>query len=93
MREALGREGEAIARAQGQTMGTLEMDGERVQLPRYSAILPMRGFVGDIEQACLTAGQSAGNIDAVLPAAEIVQQMTAEAVAALSRFGMQRLAA
>lgn len=93
VRGALGREDEAIAQAQGQTMGTLDMGGERVQLPRYSAILPMPGFVGDLEQACLTAGQSAGNIAAVLPAAEIVRQMTAEAIAALSSFGAQRLAA
>jgi hypothetical protein len=32
-------------------------------VPRYNAILPTRDFDGDIEQACLSAGQSAGNID------------------------------
>src|SRR5690606_14949300 len=67
VRQALGREEEALAQAKGQTTGTLAMGGERMPLPRYSAILPMTGFEGDIEQACLTAGQSAGNIDSVMP--------------------------
>jgi hypothetical protein len=45
------------------------LNGQTIPVPRYSAILPTRDFNGDIEQACLTAGQSAGNIDEILPAA------------------------
>lgn len=85
LRAALGREAEAIAAAEGEMAGTVDIGGSRVPLPRYSAILPMRSFEGDIEQTCLTAGQSAGNIDAILPAREIVRRMTAEAHAALAR--------
>jgi len=84
-REAIGREAEAIADAEGRAAGTTDLNGATIPVPRYSAILPTRGFRGDIEQTCLTAGQSAGNIDAVMPAAEIVRTMTREAIAALRR--------
>jgi NAD(P)H-dependent flavin oxidoreductase YrpB (nitropropane dioxygenase family) len=82
-RVALGRETEAIRDAQGQIIGSTVLNGQKVPLPRYSAILPTRDFDGDIEQTCLTAGQSAGNIDQILPAGEIVRRMTNEAKAAL----------
>ena len=62
-RVALGRESEAIADAKDQSMGSTVLNGQKIPLPRYSAILPTRDFEGDIEQAGLTAGQSAGNID------------------------------
>jgi NAD(P)H-dependent flavin oxidoreductase YrpB (nitropropane dioxygenase family) len=84
-RMALGREPEAIDDASGQLIGSTILNGQRIPTPRYSAILPTRDFDGDIEQACLTAGQSAGNIDEILPAGEIVRRMTNEAKAALNR--------
>jgi NAD(P)H-dependent flavin oxidoreductase YrpB (nitropropane dioxygenase family) len=82
-RLALGREGEAIAEADGQIIGSTVLNGQTIPVPRYSAILPTRDFDGDIEQACLTAGQSTGNITEILPAGEIVRRMTREAKAAL----------
>jgi NAD(P)H-dependent flavin oxidoreductase YrpB (nitropropane dioxygenase family) len=69
------------------------LNGEKIPVPRYSAILPTRNFECDIEQACLTAGQSAGNIDAILPAGEIVRRMTREAKAALDGLAAMREAA
>jgi NAD(P)H-dependent flavin oxidoreductase YrpB (nitropropane dioxygenase family) len=66
-------------------IGSVGIGGARVPLPPFSAILPMRDFEGDIDRACLTMGQSAGNIDAVRPAAEIVHRMDAEARQALAR--------
>lgn len=84
-RVALGREPEAIRDAEGQIIGSTVLNGQTIPTPRYSAILPTRDFDGDIEQACLTAGQSAGNIDEILPAGEIVRRMTREAKAALNR--------
>jgi NAD(P)H-dependent flavin oxidoreductase YrpB (nitropropane dioxygenase family) len=84
-RVALGREPEAIDDASGQIIGSTILNGQKIPTPRYSAILPTRDFDGDIEQACLTAGQSAGNIDEILPAGEIVRRMTNEAKAALNR--------
>lgn len=83
MRAARGRESAARAEGAGQAMGSVELGGRRVPLPPFSAILPMASFEGDIEQACLTAGQSAGNIQEVLPAASIVQRMDEEARAVL----------
>lgn len=79
------REWGAGSAAGDEAMGTTLMGGERLPLPRFSAILPTRDFEGDIEYACLTAGQSIGNIDAIRPAAEIVQAMTDEAIDVISR--------
>ena len=84
-RAALGREAQATKDAEGQVIGSTVLNGQTIPLPRYSAILPTPDFDGDIEQACLTAGQSAGNIDEVLPAGEIVRRMTAEAKSVLRR--------
>lgn len=84
-RAALGRETEATKDAEGQFIGSTVLNGQTVPVPRYSAILPTPDFDGDIEQACLTAGQSAGNIDEILPASEIVRRMTAEANSVLQR--------
>jgi NAD(P)H-dependent flavin oxidoreductase YrpB (nitropropane dioxygenase family) len=92
-RVALGRERAAIADAEGQIIGSTVLNGQTIPMPRYSAILPTRDFAGDIEQACLTAGQSAGNIEAILPAGEIVRQMTREARIALDRVAALREAA
>lgn len=84
-RAALGREAEAIKDAEGQFIGSTVLNGQTIPVPRYSAILPTPDFDGDMEQACLTAGQSAGNIDEVLPAGEIVRRMTVEAESVLRR--------
>jgi NAD(P)H-dependent flavin oxidoreductase YrpB (nitropropane dioxygenase family) len=92
-RVALGRELEAIRDAEGQIIGSTVLNGQRIPAPRYSAILPTREFDGDIEQACLTAGQSAGNIEEILPAGEIIRRMTIEAKAALDSLTAIREAA
>jgi NAD(P)H-dependent flavin oxidoreductase YrpB (nitropropane dioxygenase family) len=93
VRVALGREADAIADATGQIVGSTILNGQTISVPRYSAILPTRDFAGDIEQVCLTAGQSAGNIDEILPAGEIVRRMTSEAEAVLARLRGAREAA
>lgn len=92
-RMALGREPEAIRDAEGQIIGSTIFNGQTIPVPRYSAILPTRDFDGDIEQACLTAGQSAGNIGEILSAGEIVRRMTSEAKAALDGLAAMRAAA
>jgi NAD(P)H-dependent flavin oxidoreductase YrpB (nitropropane dioxygenase family) len=92
-RVAVGREAAAIKEAEGQVIGSTVLNGQTIPVPRYSAILPTRDFNGDIEQACLTAGQSAGNIDEILPAGEIVRRMTSEAKAAVARLTAKREAA
>ena len=92
-RVALGRGPEAIGDAAGQIIGSTVLNGQTIPVPRYSAILPTRDFDGDIEQTCLTAGQSAGNIDEILGAGEIVRRMTIEAKAALDGLAAMREAA
>ena len=92
-RLALGRERQAIEDAKGQIIGSTVLNGQSIPVPRYSAILPTRDFDGDIEQACLTAGQSAGNINEILPAGEIVRRMTSEAKAALDGLAAMKEAA
>lgn len=91
-RMALGREVEAIAEAEGKIIGSTILNGQTIPLARYSAILPTRDFDGDIEQVCLTAGQSAGNIGEILPAGEIIRRMTSEAKAALDDLVARRKA-
>jgi NAD(P)H-dependent flavin oxidoreductase YrpB (nitropropane dioxygenase family) len=92
-RVALEREAEAIGEAKDQIIGSTVLNGQTIPVPRYSAILPTRDFKGDIEQACLTAGQSAGNIGEILPAGEIIRRMTSEAQAALDRLAAKKQAA
>jgi NAD(P)H-dependent flavin oxidoreductase YrpB (nitropropane dioxygenase family) len=74
------------------SIGTTLLHGERIPLPQFSAILPTRDFDGDIGQTCLTAGQSVGNIDQVMPAAEIMRRMTEEAAEVLKRFEERAIA-
>ncbi len=86
--EWAGREEEAMATTAGQTAGTLRTPDGAVPLPRFSVYLPTRDVDGDLDQLCLTAGQSAGKIRALKPAAQIVDEMTREAhetIAALAR--------
>jgi NAD(P)H-dependent flavin oxidoreductase YrpB (nitropropane dioxygenase family) len=67
-------EGELIARAP---------DGS--SLYRYGLEAPLSGARGDVEALALYAGQSAGMVNDVLPAAAIVDQIVSEAAQALGR--------
>jgi len=52
---------------------------------RYSDIPPMVGMTGDLEGLALYAGQSAGLVNDVRPAGEIVTELATEARAVMSR--------
>jgi NAD(P)H-dependent flavin oxidoreductase YrpB (nitropropane dioxygenase family) len=78
--EWAGREEEAMAATAGQTVATLRTPDGPVPLPRFSVYLPTRDVDGDLDQLCLTAGQSAGGIRDLKPAARIVDEMTREAI-------------
>lgn len=58
-------------------------DGHPVE--RYGDDLPVDGATGDLEQWALYAGQSAGLTEEVRPAAEVVDDLVAEAEAAVDR--------
>jgi nitronate monooxygenase len=66
-------EGEVIAQA-GST-----------EYVRYGTGSPARAMTGDVEALAMYAGQSAGLIDGVCPAREIIARLVAEAEAALRR--------
>jgi NAD(P)H-dependent flavin oxidoreductase YrpB (nitropropane dioxygenase family) len=83
IRISAGRELEALAEAQGQTIGTTVIGGQSMSVPRYSAILPTRNFDADLEWACLTAGESAANIRSIESASDIIKTMMKEAKAAM----------
>lgn len=82
-RHSAGREMEALSESAGDIIGKVTLGGMELPVPRYSAILPVRSFEADLEWSCLTMGESAARIDAILPAAEIVERMTEEARAIL----------
>jgi NAD(P)H-dependent flavin oxidoreductase YrpB (nitropropane dioxygenase family) len=86
---ARGREQDALRESEGEMIGSMILGGQTVRVPRYSAILPTPEFHADLDWSCLTAGECAAWIDAVLPAGEIVTLMSATAEAILSRFADQ----
>jgi NAD(P)H-dependent flavin oxidoreductase YrpB (nitropropane dioxygenase family) len=47
-------------------------------IPRYALNMPLEGIGGDIEAMAMYAGQGVGSIDAVEPAAAIVERFAAE---------------
>lgn len=59
-----------------------ERNGEPIL--RYSDTIPTTGTSGEVEALALYAGQSAGLIHDVVPAAELVKRLAEDAVAALS---------
>ena len=68
---------------QGETVARTA-DGREV--PRYSAALPVAGMEGDVEAMALYAGQSAGLVGEIRPAAAVIDALASEAAACLTRF-------
>lgn len=61
--------------AAGKTIGQSQLFGQNYSMPRFSALLPTVDTEGDFDEMCLAAGQSAGLINDIRPAAEIVEQL------------------
>jgi NAD(P)H-dependent flavin oxidoreductase YrpB (nitropropane dioxygenase family) len=59
-------------------------------LYRYGAEIPVRGATGDVEALAHYAGQSAGIVEHVRPAATIVDELVRGAAEALGSVGVQR---
>ena len=59
---------------------------------RYEDLMPLPGMTGDLEAMVLYAGQSAGLIHDVMPAADLIRRTVAEAEAALAGFDGERSA-
>nr|WP_272906897.1 nitronate monooxygenase [Hyphobacterium sp. SN044] len=80
---------EALAVTAGQTAGILRTPGGDMPLPRFSAYLPTRDVAGDLDQLCLTAGQSAGKIRTLQTAGDIVRQMSRDALQTITELAIR----
>jgi len=80
--EAAGRPGDGHRPGEGEVIAQGE-DG--AQLVRYSAIAPYAGVTGDLEGLSNWAGQGVGLVDRIQPAAEIVKELTEDAVRVLRK--------
>jgi nitronate monooxygenase len=65
-------------------IGEVTIGGMRVPLHRFGGIPPARDAEGDIESMSLLAGQSAGLVQAIRPAAEVIREMVEQATAILT---------
>jgi len=79
VREWSGREAEAQALRVPEPIGHTVMGGQRVPLPKFSALLPTTQTEGDFEEMGLTMGEACGNVSELLPAATLVSSMAEEA--------------
>jgi NAD(P)H-dependent flavin oxidoreductase YrpB (nitropropane dioxygenase family) len=68
-------------------IGETMLGGERVELRRFTNLVPMRGATtGDFDEMPLLSGQGVGLIDAVKSAASVIADLTAGAREALNRY-------
>ena len=58
-------------------VATLRLAGAEIPVPRFGPQPPTRDSTGEIAAMALYAGQSAGAVHAVAPAADIVAELTA----------------
>jgi len=77
--EAAGRPETGKRPGEGSTLGTMQMAGTTVDVPRYAVFPPMPGFSGDIERMALYAGESCTLINDIKPAGQIVREIVREA--------------
>lgn len=61
-----------------EVIGKTLLGGHEYPMPKFSAALPTTETSGDFEEMCLAAGEGAGLIGAIKPAAEIVREMMNE---------------
>src|SRR5215468_5199982 len=60
-------------------IGTTRHGDQEYRMPKFAAILPTPETTGDFEEMCLAAGESAGLVHEIKPAAQIVTEMMNEA--------------
>ena len=64
---------------EGTIIGRVNVAGQSMEVPRYSAIPPLPGFEGDAEYYCLYAGESCTLVNDIRSAAAIVRGVIREA--------------
>ncbi|WP_034594416.1 NAD(P)H-dependent flavin oxidoreductase [Hamadaea tsunoensis] len=58
-----------------------------LEMHKFSNIVPMAGLTtGDLEEMALLSGQGVGLVDAVRPAAEVIAELTEQAITMLGRY-------
>jgi hypothetical protein len=65
-------------------IGTMKLAGATIPLHRFTSFVPTPDTQGQIDELPFLAGQGVGLIHDVLPVAQIINSMVAEAVSALS---------
>lgn len=84
--ETAGRPQTGQRPGEGSTLGTMQMMGTTVDVPRYAVFPPMPGCTADMERMALYAGESCALINDIKPAALIVSDIVREAEAVLRGF-------
>ena len=66
---------ETAENCRDEIVGQATLYAEKIDIPRFSVMCPFVGTSGNIEAMAQYAGQSAGSVDSVKPAAEIVAEL------------------
>jgi nitronate monooxygenase len=77
--EAAGRPASGQRPGEGAIIGTIDLGGTTIEVPRYSAFSPLNSFTGDMEYNALYAGESCSLVNDIKPAGQIVQDVVREA--------------
>ena len=77
---------EAATAFEGEVVGEMQMGAEKMAVPRLAVPNPTRETTGAIEAMALYAGQSVSGVREVVPAAEIVRELTDGAERLLRRW-------
>jgi len=84
-RDFAGREDTAPRDPESQPIiGTMRLAGETIPLRRFTSFVPTPHTEGQIHELPFLAGQGVGLIHEIMPVAQIIDTMVAEAVSALS---------
>jgi nitronate monooxygenase len=78
---------EAAQAFQGEVVGETRMGAASIPVPRFGVPCPNRDTTGEVAAMVHYAGQSAGAVHAVLPAAEVVGELVDDAEHLLRRWG------
>ena len=81
--EAAGRPESGRRPGEGQIVGRAAIGGHPLDVVRYSLVPPVQGYEGDLELACLYAGESCTLVRDVRPAGDIVRDVARDAEAIL----------
>jgi hypothetical protein len=69
----------AVAALDGETVGTLTVEGAMHDLPRFAARTPSRDVAGSIAAMPLYAGTGVGDVREVVDAADVVRELVGAA--------------